>query len=53
LPAWNFSDEVLRWLLHGKQSAPSSENLLIPFIGIDPPKVERTSRAARPLAARS
>jgi hypothetical protein len=23
MPAWNFRDEVLRWLLHGIQSLPS------------------------------
>jgi hypothetical protein len=23
VPAWNFSNEVLRWLLHGKQSLRS------------------------------
>ena len=27
-----FRDEVVRWLLHGIQSAPPSENLLIPFV---------------------
>src|ERR1700760_1978977 len=34
LPAWDFRDEVLRWLLHGKQSLRSNpKDLLIPFIG--------------------
>ena len=37
VPAWNFSDEVLRRLLHGKQSLRSDpKDLLIPFIGTDP-----------------
>jgi hypothetical protein len=34
LSAWGFRDEVLRWLLHGKQSPPC-EDLLIPFLVID------------------
>jgi hypothetical protein len=25
MPAWNFRDEVLRWLFHGIQSAPPPE----------------------------
>jgi hypothetical protein len=33
VPAWNFSDKVLRWLLHGKQSLRFNPDLLIPFIG--------------------
>jgi hypothetical protein len=33
LPAWDFCDEVLRWLLHGQQSLRSDlKNLLIPFV---------------------
>jgi hypothetical protein len=31
LPAWDFSDELLRWLLHGEQSLSDPEDLLIPF----------------------
>jgi hypothetical protein len=32
LPAWNFRDEVLRWLLHGQQSLRSDpKDLLISF----------------------
>jgi hypothetical protein len=34
LPAWNFRDEVLRWLLHGQQSLRSDpKDLLISFPG--------------------
>jgi hypothetical protein len=34
VPAWNFSDKVLRWLLHGKQSLRfDPKDLLIPFVG--------------------
>lgn len=32
LSAWDFRDEALRWLLHGKQSLSDPEDLLIPFI---------------------
>ncbi len=35
LPAWNFSNEVLRWLLHGIQSLSDPEDLLIPFVVTD------------------
>ncbi|AXC15475.1 hypothetical protein ACPOL_6234 [Acidisarcina polymorpha] len=32
LSAWDFSDEVLRWLIHGTSLRPPSEDLLIEFI---------------------
>jgi hypothetical protein len=37
LSAWDFRDEVLRWLLHGKQSLSDPEDLLIPFIRTELP----------------
>jgi hypothetical protein len=36
LSAWDFSDGVPRWLLHGKQSFSDPEDLLIPFVSIYP-----------------
>lgn len=41
LPAWSIYDEALRCLLHGKQSAPSSEDLLIPFVVSNPAATHR------------
>jgi hypothetical protein len=34
-PAGYFCDEVLRWLLHGKQSLSDPEDLLIPFLVVN------------------
>jgi hypothetical protein len=31
LPAWDFSDQALPWLLHGNQSFSNPQDLLIPF----------------------
>jgi hypothetical protein len=37
LSAWNFRDEMLRWLLQGN-SLSDPKDLLIPFIVTDPPR---------------
>jgi hypothetical protein len=36
VPAWDFSDEALRWLLHGNRlSDPVRRTCFIPFVGTD------------------
>jgi hypothetical protein len=43
LPAWDFRDEVLRWLLHGNSlSLPG--DLLIPFSGTNTSRDSKTSQ---------